>query len=127
MPSGGGQAVRGTAPPLPRLHHFRRRRAAPVPGDVRHLVGRAQDASGRRPHPGAAAFTDLIVSVQRCLDVGAQARRPSAFLAFQLWWLLHGMTDLRAGKPEMPWPGTNEMTDHLLVSLGLRATRPARD
>jgi hypothetical protein len=35
----------------------------------------------------------------------AQTRRPSLFLAFQLWPLLHGMTDLRAGKPEMPWPG----------------------
>jgi AcrR family transcriptional regulator len=82
---------------------------------------------GRRPHPGAAAFTDLIASIQRCLNAGAQARRPSAFLAFQLWCLLHGMTDLRAGKPEMPWPGADEMIDHLLVSLGLRATRPARD
>ena len=37
------------------------------------------------------------------------------------------MTDLRAGKPELSWPGTGEMIDHLLVSLGLRATRPARD
>ena len=81
---------------------------------------------GRRPHPGAAAFTDLIASVQRCLDAGAQARRPSAFLALQLWCLLHGMTDLRAAKPEMPCPGTDEMIDHFLVSLGLRATRRAR-
>jgi len=82
---------------------------------------------GRRPHPGAATFTDLVASIQRCLNAGAQVRRPSAFLAFQLWCLLHGMTDLRAGKPEMPWPGTDEMIDHLLVSLGLRATRRARN
>jgi AcrR family transcriptional regulator len=82
---------------------------------------------GRRPHPGAAAFTDLIASIQRCLNAGAQTRRPSVFLAFQLWCLLHGMTDLRAGKPELPWPGADEMIDHLLVSLGLRPTRPARD
>ena len=81
---------------------------------------------GRRPHPGAATFTDLVASIQRCLNAGAQVRRPSAFLAFQLWCLLHGMTDLRAGKPELPWPGAGEMIDHLLVSLGLRATRPAR-
>jgi len=35
------------------------------------------------------------------------------------------MTDLRAGKPEMPWPGADEMIGHFLVSLGLRA--PPRD
>ena len=82
---------------------------------------------GRRPHPGAAAFTNLIASIQRCLNARAQTRRSSVFLAFQLWCLLHGMTDLRAGKPELPWPGAGEMIDHLLVSLGLRTTRPARD
>ena len=78
---------------------------------------------GRRPHPGAGAFTALIASIQRCLDAGAQTRRPSPFLAFQLWSLLHGMTDLRAGKPEMPWPGSDEMIDNFLVCLGLRAPR----
>jgi hypothetical protein len=31
------------------------------------------------------------------------------------------MTDLRAGKPEMPWPAADEMIDHFLVCLGLRA------
>lgn len=75
---------------------------------------------GRRPHPGATAFTDLIASIQHCLNAGAQTRRPSPFLAFQLWALLHGMTDLRTGKPEMPWPGADEMIDHYLVCLGLR-------
>lgn len=78
---------------------------------------------GRRPHPGAGAFTALIASIQRCLNAGAQTRRPSAFLAFQLWSLLHGMTDLRVGKPEMPWPGSDEMIDNYLVCLGLRAPR----
>jgi hypothetical protein len=86
-------------------------------------------------HPGAGAFTALIASIQRCLNAGAQTRRPSPFLAFQLWSLLHGMTDLRAGKPEMPWPGPDEMIDNFLVCLGLRlpatpgpdpATRPPR-
>jgi len=78
---------------------------------------------GRRAHPGAESFTELIGLIQRCLDAGAQTRRPSPFLAFQLWSLLHGLTDLRAGKPELPWPGTDEMIDHYLVSLGLRAPR----
>ncbi len=78
---------------------------------------------GRRPHPGAGSFTALIASIQRCLNAGAQTRRPSPFLAFQLWSLLHGMTDLRAGKPEMPWPASDEMIDNFLVCLGLRAPR----
>jgi AcrR family transcriptional regulator len=81
---------------------------------------------GRRPHPGAGAFTALIASIQRCLNAGAQTRRPSPFLALQLWSLLHGMTDLRAGKPEMPWPGSDEMIDHFLVCLGLRVPRRPR-
>jgi len=81
---------------------------------------------GRRPHPGAGAFTALIDSIQRCLNAGAQTRRPSLFLAFQLWSLLHGMTDLRAGKPKMPWPGPDEMIDNFLVCLGLRAPRQRR-
>jgi AcrR family transcriptional regulator len=78
---------------------------------------------GRRPHPGADSFNSLIASIQRCINAGAQTRRSSPFLAFQLWSLLHGMTDLRTGKPEMPWPGPDEMIDHFLISLGLRAPR----
>lgn len=65
----------------------------------------------------------LIASIQRCLSAGAQTRRPSPFLAYQLWSLLHGMTDLRAGKPEMPWPGSGEMIDHFLICVGLRVSR----
>jgi AcrR family transcriptional regulator len=80
---------------------------------------------GRRPHPGAGSFTALVTSIQRCINAGAQTRRPSPFLAFQLWSLLHGMTDLRAGKPEMSWPDTDDMVDHFLVCLALRA-RPRR-
>jgi hypothetical protein len=69
----------------------------------------------------------VIASIQRCLNAGAQTRRPSPFLAFQLWSLLHGMTDLRAGKPEMPWPSPDEMIDNFLVCLGLRVPPPPQD
>jgi len=123
------QAEHGAATPLEAL---RRRCQAYVafgtgqPHLYRVMFGawsagpKALGTYGRRPHPGATAFTDLIASIQRCLNAGAQTRRPSPFLAFQLWALLHGMTDLRAGKPEMPWPGADEMIDHYLVCLGLR-------
>ena len=79
---------------------------------------------GRRPHPGAAALTALIASIQRCLDAGARTRHGSAFLAFQLWSFLHGMTELRAGKPELPWPDADDMISNFLVSMGLRKPRP---
>jgi AcrR family transcriptional regulator len=81
---------------------------------------------GRRPHPGAGAFNALVTLIQRCRDAGAQTRQPSPFLAFQLWSLLHGLTDLRAGKPELPWPDPAEMIDHYLVCAGLRGPRRAR-
>jgi AcrR family transcriptional regulator len=87
---------------------------------------KAMGTYGRRPHPGAGTFNALTASIQRCLNAGAQTRRPSPFLAFQLWSLLHGMTDLRAGKPEMPWPGPDEMIDNFLVCLGLRVPRRPR-
>ena len=81
---------------------------------------------GRRPHPGAGSFTALVALIQRCLDAGAQTRQPSGFLAFQLWSLLHGLTDLRSGKPELPWPDAEAMFDHYLVCVGLRAIRQRR-
>jgi AcrR family transcriptional regulator len=124
------QAEHGTATPFEAL---RRRCQAYVafgtdqPHLYRVMFGawsagpKALGTYGRRPHPGAAAFTDLVASIQACLNAGARTRRPSLFLAFQLWALLHGMTDLRTAKPEMSWPGADEMTDHYLVCLGLRA------
>jgi AcrR family transcriptional regulator len=126
------QASQGLANPFEALR--RRCRAYVAFGDdqphlYRVMFGawsagpKAVGTYGRRPHPGADAFTGLIASIQRCVDVGAQTRRPSPFLAFELWSLLHGMTDLRAGKPEMPWPGSEEMIGHFLVCLGLRAPR----
>ena len=73
-----------------------------------------------------ARLTEFLMLIFRR---GAACRRPvagplvSRFLAFQLSSLLHGLTDLRAGKPEMPWPGADEMIEHYLICLGLRAPR----
>ena len=63
----------------------------------------------------------MHASIRRSLDAGTRTRRSSPFLAFQPWSLLHGLTDLRASKPELPWPGSDEMIDNYLVCLGLRA------
>lgn len=126
------QAERGATEPFDALHrrcHAYVAFGAGQPCLYRAMFGawsagpKALGTYGRRPHPGAGAFTALIASIQRCLNAGAQTRRSSSFLAFQLWSLLHGMTDLRAGKPEMRWPGSDEMIDNFLVCLGLRAPR----
>ena len=130
------QAEQGTADPFEVL---RRRCRAYVqfgcsePELYRVLFGawaagpKALGTYGRRPHPGAESFTALVTSIQRCLDAGAQTRQPSVFLAFQLWSLLHGLTDLRAGKPELPWPAGDDIIDHYLVCVGLRAPRGWRE
>ena len=129
------QAEQGTVDPFEALR--RRCRAyvgfgASEPQLYRVLFGawaagpKALGTYGRRPHPGAGSFTAVVTSIQRCLDAGAQTRQPSAFLAFQLWSLLHGLTDLRAGKPELTWPASNDMIDHYLVCVGLRAPRSRR-
>ena len=87
---------------------------------AREAGPKALGTCGRRPHPGAAALT---ASIQRCLDAGARTRHGSAFLAFQLWSFLHGMTELRASKPELPWPDADNMISNFVVSMGLRRPR----
>jgi len=78
---------------------------------------------GKTDHPGATSFIALFDAVQRCLD--ASPRRPSArdssFLAFQLWAWMHGLTNLRISKPEMPWPAIDALLDATLSDLGLSA------
>ena len=68
----------------------------------------------------------------RAVAAEAQVSPPAVYRHFPdrrtlVRTVVHGMTDLRASKPESPWPGTDEMIVHLLVSLGLRATRRTRD
>lgn len=78
---------------------------------------------GRQPHPGADSFGVLSGSIQQCLTAGARAHGTSASLAFLLWSALHGMTDLRTGKPELPWPAPDLMIDQFLAGLGLTKPR----
>jgi AcrR family transcriptional regulator len=87
------QASQGVASPFEALR--RRCRAyvafgASQPHLYRAMFGawsagpKALGTYGRRPHPGADAFTGLIASIQRCPNAGGQTRRSSPFLAFQL-------------------------------------------
>jgi AcrR family transcriptional regulator len=78
---------------------------------------------GRSPHPGATAFTDLVNAIERCRRAGAATRRGSQFLAFHLWSTLHGIVDLRTGKPELPWPDDTDLADTALFGLALTPPR----
>jgi AcrR family transcriptional regulator len=70
-------------------------------------------------HPGAAAFGDLLAAVERCLPSEGEPRAPAAQLGLELWAFLHGLVDLRAGKPEIDWPPGERLVDAVLGQLGL--------
>ena len=72
-------------------------------------------------HPGAGAFNDLFVSVERCVRARELAARAPGFVALQLWTSLHGIVDLRITKPEIDWPPAEHMVDALLAQLDLTA------
>lgn len=76
-----------------------------------------------RPHPGAPSFFALVDAVQRCVDAGARPGRNAHFVAILLWSTLHGFADLRIGKPEMPWPATDQVVRDLLTRLQLDKRR----
>jgi AcrR family transcriptional regulator len=76
-----------------------------------------------RAHPGSASFRELVAAVVRCVAAGAVVDRPGETLAVELWAGLHGIVDLRATKPEVPWPPAGLLTDDALTHLGLRPPR----
>jgi hypothetical protein len=41
-----------------------------------------------------------------------------------LWSTLHGIVDLRTGKPELPWPDDTDLADTALFGLALTPPRP---
>lgn len=85
------------------------------------LGPKAVGTYGKSPHPGEASFAALVDTVQRCLDAGAPQFEDQGayFLAVQLWAWLHGLVDLRIGKPEMQWPDVDTLLDATLTGLGL--------
>lgn len=79
----------------------------------------AVGTQGRSAHPGAASLNALVAGVQRCLDAGGSADREAFPLAIRLWAWLHGLADLRIGKPEIPWPDSDVLLAQTLSELGL--------
>jgi AcrR family transcriptional regulator len=71
------------------------------------------------PHPGAAAFFDLLAAVEGCLQSHGQPRESTSLVSIELWAALHGLVDLRITKPEMPWPPAENLVEAVLGHLGL--------
>jgi AcrR family transcriptional regulator len=78
---------------------------------------------GERPHPGAASLQALIDSIADCLHARGDERDAST-VAVTLWSLLHGLADLRIGKPELAWPDPGQQLQDALHRYQLDA--PAR-
>jgi AcrR family transcriptional regulator len=77
------------------------------------------------PHPGAAAFFDLLAAVEACLVSRGRPGVSAGLVAIELWSFLHGFVDLRITKPEMPWPPSETLLDAVLAHLGLISASPA--
>jgi AcrR family transcriptional regulator len=74
------------------------------------------------PHPGAPSLATLFELVaDRVAD-----RRLASALALELWASLHGIVDLRIGKPEMDWPPENDLIEPALRAIDEAATSQTR-
>jgi AcrR family transcriptional regulator len=73
--------------------------------------------------PGAAVFEDFVRAVRRCMESGLAPRDNPAVVATSLWAGLHGIVDLRVGKPGFPWPPVEDLVDRML--RGLVGVEPA--
>jgi AcrR family transcriptional regulator len=79
---------------------------------TRH-TGRPVAAAGL--HPGQAALDGLHGFVSACL--GPDAQEHATALAAGMWSTLHGYLELRAGKPDLPWPDPDDLVEMALAPV----------
>jgi AcrR family transcriptional regulator len=72
---------------------------------------------GYEGSPGAAVFGCLVDGVRQCMDLGLATKDDPAVVATALWAGLHGIVDLRLGKPGFPWPPIDALVDRMLRGL----------
>jgi hypothetical protein len=70
-------------------------------------------------------FGDFVRAVRRCVDAGLAPHDDPAVVATVLWAGLHGIVDLRLGKPGFPWPPVEALVDRTL--RGLVGVEPEAD
>jgi AcrR family transcriptional regulator len=81
------------------------------------------DPPGYAGSPGAAVFGEFARAVRGVMDAGLAPRDDPMVVATVLWAGLHGIVDLRLGKPGFPWPPVDALVDRLLTGLvGVRVT-----
>jgi AcrR family transcriptional regulator len=99
------------------------------PGHYRLLfstAGMGPGAAGLKDgeqHPGAPSLAVLFELVGHRVGDG----RLAVPLALELWASLHGIADLRIGKPEMDWPPEDDLIRPALRAIDDAATTGAGD
>jgi AcrR family transcriptional regulator len=69
--------------------------------------------------PGMEAFTQVVESVQACMDAGAFAPGDPFVVAMGLWAVVHGVTSLLITVPGFPLVDADAVIDHVLdVQVG---------
>jgi AcrR family transcriptional regulator len=69
--------------------------------------------------PGAAVVQAVQDVITRCMETGDMARADPYTATLCLWAALHGLITLRAARPYVAWPSTEDLIDTLLAtSLG---------
>jgi AcrR family transcriptional regulator len=63
-----------------------------------------------------ACLIDMVDAVRRAIDAGQLAEGDPFKVTLGLWAVVHGLVGLLITKPEVPWPPTDEMVDHVLTS-----------
>ncbi|MDP8976029.1 MAG: TetR/AcrR family transcriptional regulator [Actinomycetota bacterium] len=64
--------------------------------------------------PGMEAFTQVVGSVQACMDAGAFAPGDAFVVATGLWAVVHGVTSLRITVPGFPLVDADALVEHVL-------------
>ncbi len=70
-----------------------------------------------------AGFARLMGFVSEAVEQGRLVGDP-AFIVFQAWSMVHGLTSLLISHPGMPWPDREQLLEHIQTTL-LRGLAPA--
>ena len=73
---------------------------------------------------GVSGFERLEARCQAAIDSGVVHVNDARTMALAIWQMAHGIISLMITKPQMDWPETSEMADHLIGTYlnGLRVT-----
>lgn len=80
-----------------------------------------------RQHPGDPAMAVLVGQIERCLAVGPGGRAfDASVVAAEAWAMVHGLVDLRACRPGIPWPEPEDVLGGWIERLRIAVARDPR-